>query len=162
VISSIALIVDYTAQIAAGIQGVALPNGTTAGVRSTFGAGQGVYADPLHPGQMIAPAPENPLEPFTHFSNLPDAPTIARVTQDGVVELAWTLPMQFFVPRGDLRTVRQTLLPFFDAYLAVFLPQWTLGGLCLASWISSVKVESDADWAWLAMDLHVEELLNYG
>ena len=96
------------------------------------------------------------------LSNLPDAPTITRVTQGGVVELAWTLPMQLFVPRGDLRTVRQTLLPFFDAYLAAFLPQWTLGGLCLASWISSVKVESDADWAWLAMDLHVEELLNYG
>jgi hypothetical protein len=159
--SNIAAIVDYSAQLAASVQGIYLPNGTTVGVRSVYGAGQGVYGDPLHPGQLIQPAPEEAIEAFMHVSDLPDAPIIAPYTQDGMVELTWLVPMRLYVPRGDLRTARQTLLPFYDAYLAAFVPDIRLGGLALIAYLASYRIESDSDWAWLAMDLHVEELVAY-
>jgi hypothetical protein len=159
--SQIAAIVDYSAMLAGGIQGVRFPNGTTGGVRSTYGAGQGLYTDPLRPGQTIAPAPEAPLEAYMHVSDLPDAPTVTPITQDGTVELTWMVPMRLYVPRGDIRTLRATLLPFYGAYLAAFIPQWTLGGLAILSYIASFKVEADDDWGWLAMELRVIEQVSF-
>jgi hypothetical protein len=160
--SNIASIVDYTAQVAAGIQDVALPNGEVVGIRSVYGAGQERYPDPLNPGQNIQPAPENALEPFTHISDLPDAPTVAYLTQDGTVEFTWMVPMWLYVPRGDLATLRAVLLPFFDAYEAAFAPDPTLGGLAVLSYISSFgKVEVADDWARLPIDLRVTEMVRY-
>ncbi len=161
--SNIRAIVDYTAALAGTIQGVPMPSGTTAGVRATFGAGQGLYGDPLHPGQLIQPAPEDPAEAFTHFSDLPDAPSVEYITQSGLVQFEWSVPMRLFVPRGDPRTVRATVLPFYNAYEAAFVPDPTLGGLCLISYIKSFRFESPAedDWCWLEIDLHVTEEVAY-
>ena len=159
--SQIARIVDYSAVVAARVQGLAMPSGGTAGVRSVFGCGQGFYTDPLRPGQMVAPAPENPLEPFTHTSDLPDAPVLTPLTQSGTVQLEWAVPMRLYAQRGDLRAVRQVLLPFYDGYTGAFWRDRTLGGLCLLAYIRSFRVASDDDWAWLDMDLYALEEVDY-
>ncbi len=155
--SNIVRIVDYSAHVAGRIQNVPMADGSLGGVRSTYGAGQNVYADPLRPGQNIQPAPERPLEAFTHMSELPDAPTVTPVTQDGVVQFDWIVPMRLYVPRGDLANVRQTLLPFYGAYAAAFSSDWTLGGLCLLAFVKSFTRGADADWAWLDVELSVTE-----
>lgn len=159
--SQIARIVDYTAAVAARIQNVALPNGTVVGVRAIYGAGQNVYGDPLRPGQYIQPAPALPLEPFSHMSELPDAPTVVPVTQTGTVQFGWVVPMRLYVPLGDFAAVRQTLLPFYAAYASVFTPDWTLGGLCLISSIKSFTRGVDANWAWLDVELDVIEQVSF-
>lgn len=158
--SNIAAIVDYSASLAGTIAGVTLPNGQVVGIRATFGAGQGRYADPLRPGQMIAAATESPHEEFTHVSDLPDAPNVRPLTQEGGRELEWLVPMRLYATRGDLATARSVLLPFYDAYLAAFR-DWTLGGLCLIAFIKSFKVATDDDWVWLDIELSVTEEVRY-
>jgi hypothetical protein len=160
--SRIAAIVDYTAQRAALIQGLVNPlTGVALGVRAVYGAGQNLYADPLRPGQMIQPAPERPLEPFSHVSDLPDAPTVEYISQSGLVQFTWTVPMRLHVQRGDLASARATLLPFYDGYEAAFVPDPTLGGLCLVSEIKTWKPAADEDWVWLDIDLSVTEEVHY-
>ena len=159
--SNIAYIVDYSAAVAARVQNLTLPNGEVGGVRSVYGAGQGLFGDPLRPGQTIQPAPEAPQEAFTHISDLPGAPNPTPLTQDGTVELLWAVPMRLYVPRSDLATVRQTLLPFYDGYEAAFWPDRTLGGLCLLAYIKSFTRGSDDDWAWLDMELSVLEEVSW-
>ena len=158
--SNIRWIVDASAALAGTISGVTLPNGQVAGVRAVFGAGQGRSADPLRPGQTIAPATESPHEELTHVSDLPDAPTIIPLTQDGTIRLEWTVPMRLYATRGDLATARAILLPFYDAYLAAFR-DWTLGGLCALAYIKSFKPAADDDWVWLDIDLYVLEEVSY-
>lgn len=159
--SSILTTVDYSAALAGRVQGITWSNGTKGGVRSVFGAGTGTVGDPLRPGQTIQPIPENPSEPYTHWSDLPDAPTIIPLSQSGLVQLEWTVPMRLFVPRGDVRTARQTLMPFYDGYLAQFVRDPTLGGRCLIAYIRGFKPDGDDDWLWLDMELHVEEEVHY-
>jgi hypothetical protein len=162
--SSIQAIVDYSAVLAAGVQNVLMPNGTRVGVRSVYGAGQNLYADPLRAGQMIRPCPENPTEPFTHFSELPEAPSVAPITQQGLVEFTWIVPMRLALPRGDAATATATLLPFYDAYMAALSvngTDWSFGGLALNAYIKSFARTSDASWLWLDMELSVVEQVHY-
>lgn len=149
--SDIAEIIDYTAAVAAGIPGV----------RQVYGAGQGLIADPLRPGQTVAAAPDRAQAPFTHTSEIPDAPAVDYLTQTGTIEVVWTVPMRLYVNRSRLEDVRRALLPFYDAYLGAFAVDRTLGGLCALAWIGSLKVEADDDWAWLAVDLSVREYVSY-
>jgi hypothetical protein len=161
--SQIASIVDYSAALAARkVQGIVNPlTGQTLGVAATFGAGQGTSPDPLRPGQTIAPAPEKPAVAYTHISDLPDAPGITTWTQDLLVELEWTIPMRLYVPRGNIQVLRATLLPFLDAYLSAFWSDHRLGDLCLRAYLSSLRIEADDDWGWLAMDLAVLEEVSW-
>ena len=160
--SSIQFTVDMSAIVAARVQGVTLPNGEIVGVRSIYGSGNSHYADPLRPGMEVQPAPEKPTELFCHFSEIPDAPKVGPLTQDSTVEFEWAIPMRLYVPRGNLATVKQTLLPFYDAYMAAFWADRTLGGLCNLAYIRSFKPDGDDSWCWLDMDLYVQENVDYG
>jgi hypothetical protein len=158
--SNIARIVDYTAQRAALVQGLSIENGSIVGVRSVYGAGQGLYADPLRPGAMIQPCPEKPSEPLQHWSKLPDAPTIEWVSQTSA-ELTWTIPMTLWISPADAATAAQVALPFYNGYLAAFATDPALGGLCLVSTVKSFKPGGDSDWFWLDVELEVTELVSY-
>ena len=162
--SSIVAIIDTSAAYAANVQNVLMPNGTLVGVRSIYGGGSLLVPDPLRPGQMIQPCPEEPTEPFTHFSTLPEAPSVAPITQQGLVEFTWIVPMRLALPRGDAATATATLLPFYDAYMAALSANgtdWSLGGLALNAYIKSFARSSDASWLWLEMELAVVEQVHY-
>ena len=163
--SQIASIVDYTAYLAAGIQDVPVLDGQTIGIRSVAGAGQGIWDDPLRAGQKIAPAGSNPIEELSHWSELPTAPGVTWVDQDGTVQLSWTIVMKLFFSRGDVARIRQLALPFYDRYLAVFakLANYTLGGLALRTQLTSfaVMATEESEWAWLETRLLVVELVQY-
>jgi hypothetical protein len=161
--SQIATIVDYTAAVAASIQGLAnaLTGNSDLGVRSIYGCGAGNVSDPLRAGQKVQPGAEKAIEPFQHWSDVPDAPTIASWTQDGLYELEWNVPMRLYTNRGSLPTARGTILPFYDAYLRAFALDNRLGGLCAECHVSSFRVESDDEWVWLAVDLHVLEEVHW-
>lgn len=145
--SDIAQIVDYSALVAARIPGV----------RAVFGCGAGFYDDPLRAGQALQPGPEKVVLPFTHTSDLPDAPQIEPTTQSGTFGLTWSVPMRLYVNRDRLSDVRRSLLPFYDGYLAAFARDRTLGGLAALAYLKTMSVEADDAWAWLAMDLSVQE-----
>ncbi len=147
--SDIAQIVDYSAVVASRVPGVT----------AVFGLGGGFYDDPLRPGQGLQPVPEKVAMPGTHTSDVPDAPEIAPMTQTGTFELVWSVPMRLYVARSRLIDVRRALVPFYDAYLAAFARDRTLAGLCSLSHIKSMSVEADDAWAWLAMDLSVQEFV---
>lgn len=159
--SRIAEIVDYSAQIAAGVQGISLYNGEVIGVRSVYATGQGSYLDPLHPGEFIQPAPDNPEEPYSHVSDLPDAPAIEYITQSGLVGLDWTVPMSLVTNRGTLATLRQTLMPFYGPYLAAFMADPTLGGLAQIAYIKSMRLGPEDVWDRLLMELFVREEVHF-
>lgn len=159
--SAIGLIVDYTAARAATlVQDVRIANGDLVGVRSAFGAGQGVLADPLRPGSVIQPCPEKPSEPLQHWSLLPDAPAIEWLSQTSL-DLTWTIPMRLYLQRSDAATAAQVCLPFYDAYLGAFAIDPTLGGLVVVSRIRSIKAASDESWYWLDMEMEAEEVVSY-
>lgn len=167
--SNIVRMVDYTAVVAARVQGVTLPNGEIVGVRSIYGSGNGGYVDPLRQGVdangnpfLVQPTPEKPLEQFCHISTIPDAPTVVPLTQDLAVTFEWSIPMRLYVPRNDLATVSQTLLPFYDAYMGTFYADHTLNGMANLAYIRSFKPDGDDDWCWLDMDLYVLENVDYG
>lgn len=153
---SITQMIDYSASVAARVQGVLLPDGTPVGVRAVHGSGNAGIANPLLPGHLIDAAPEKPREQFCHVSEIPDAPSVIPVTMDGLAMLEWSIPMRLYVPRGNLATVRQTLLPFYEPYWDTFWADHTLGGLCNLAYIRSFKPDGDDDWCWLDMDLYVQ------
>jgi hypothetical protein len=159
--SSIQTIIDYTAVVAARVQNVTMPNGEVVGVRSIYGSGNGNLPNPLQPGQVVQPSPEKPTEPFCHISTIPDAPTITPLTQDGTVQLDWSIPMRFYVPRGNLSSAVQALLPFYDPYMRTFWADRTLNGMCNLAYIRSFKPDGDDDWCWLDSDLYVLEIVDY-
>lgn len=158
--SRVQTIVDYTAALAASVQGVTMPNGSVVGVRSVFGAGQGVIGDPLRPGNTIQATPERPQEPFQHVSRLPDAPNLEWISQQSV-ELTWTIPMTLYIQRGDAATAVQAALPFYDPYLAAFAHDPTLGGNVLIAQIKSFKPGTDEAWYWLDIEVEVTEVVIY-
>jgi hypothetical protein len=123
--------------------------------------GSETFADPLRPGSKIAAATEWPAIPFTHQSLEPTAPGVAAFTQDGLYELVWTIPMRLWVQKAPIDQVRRMLLPFYDRYLAAFVPDKTLGGLCQTSHINRFGIANAGDWAWLEVDLQVIELVSY-
>ena len=145
--SQIATIVDYTAQVAAGITGIT----------AVFGCGQGSIGDPLNPGQTIAPAPDAPTSPWTHWSDLPDATSVEPLTQDGTSVYTWDLPMRLWLPLNDRANMRRLALPFLQRYNDAFLADLTLGGLCLVTPRLQFRFGDDAMWGWLDINLEVIE-----
>jgi hypothetical protein len=145
----IAEIVDQTAAIA----------GTIEGVRLTFGAGTGLVDDPLHPGRTIEPAPPNPTEPFTHVSDLPSSGSLP-LGMVGTSILTWHIPMRFFVQAEDLAEVRMQLVAMYPRYLAALADHVLLNETARRWSTLSYRLGHDPDWAWLEMDLTVEERLN--
>jgi hypothetical protein len=148
--SNIAAIVDYSAQVAAGIEGIT----------AVFGVGQGTYDDPLRPGNTIAPCPNAPTSPYTHWSDLPDATDVTQVSQDGFSEYAWDLPMRLWLPISDMGNLRRLAMPFYQRYADAFLRDSTLGGLALVTPTLKFAFGSDTKWAWLDVNLTVMELVN--
>lgn len=151
-VSNIALIVDYTAALAAGIEGV----------KSVAGAGQGATDDPLRPGRKVQACGGSPSEPFQHWSELPDAPAVQWLTQNATVELTWDVPMRLWLPRADLAAMRRAALPFYDGYLRAFIVDRLLGGLVTRSEVSRMERGGDEDWTWLEVTLTLTEIVNYG
>ena len=150
--SNVATLVDYTAWRA----GIYVP-----GLTSVAAAGQDVYPDPFRAGQTIAAAASNPVAPLSHWSELPTAPAVEWIDQDGTVQLAWTIPMRLWISKAPIEDVRRILLPFYDRYLAAFVPDPTLGGLALRSQIAGFSVASNDDWAWLEVRLTAVEMVRY-
>lgn len=153
--SNIESIVDYTAYLAAGIEGV----------KSVAGAGQGIWDDPLRPGLKIAAAGSNPAEELSHWTELPTAPGVTWLDQDASVQLDWTLVMKLFFSKGDIERIRQLALPFYDRYLAVFaaMSNYQLDGLALRTQLTNfaVMAAEGSDWAWLEIRLLVVEIVQY-
>lgn len=152
--SNIALIVDYTAAVAASIPGVV----------GVAGSGQGTVDDPLRPGQKIAAAGSNPSAPYTHWSEVPGAPPVEWVSQSGTVEIAWTIPMRLWLPAED-GEARRAALPFYDGYLRAFVRDPFLGAypgnLALRTEVARFAIGGDKNWSWLDVGLRVWERVNY-
>lgn len=152
--SSIDRIVDYTAWIAASVEGV----------KMVFGTGQGQTDDPLRPGHKIQTAPVNPAAPFAHWSDVPDAPSVEWVSQDGTVELTWRIPMRLWLPKTD-EEARRVAMPFYDRYLRAFARDPFFGerpyNLAKTSNIAHFHIGGDKDWSWLDVGLLVVERVNY-
>lgn len=148
--SQIERIVDYTAMVAGGIEGV----------KAVAASGQGHYEDPLRAGQMIASAAANPAAAFTHWTELPGAPPLEWVSQSGTVEMKWMVPLRLWLPKGE-EAARRFALPFYDRYLRAFVLDRLLGGLALRTEISRFHIGGDADWSWLDVGLMVVERVNY-
>lgn len=149
--SNVGLIVDYTAKVAAGIEGV----------KSVAASGQGVYDDPLRAGQKIAAALDDPTAAFSHWSELPGAPPVEWVSQSGTVELTWYVPMRLWLPKSSTEEVRRLALPFYDRYIRAFVLDRTLGDLVLRTQVSRFAIGGDKDWSWLDVGLTAVERVSY-
>jgi hypothetical protein len=151
--SLIADITDYTAQRAATIPGIS----------AVAAMGYETYTDLLRPTETIDAATEWPAEPFTHQTLEPSAPVVDYITQEGDVQITWTVPMRLWLNKAPVDQVRRVALPFYNLYLACFVPDPRLGGLCVWSFISRFNLANAprADWAWLEVDLSVTEQIRY-
>lgn len=152
--SDIYQIVDYTAAIAAGIEGV----------KMVFGTGTGNIDDPLRPGYKIATAPSDPAAAFCHWSDVPNAPNVEPIEQTGIVEVEWHVPMRLWLPKTD-EVARRAAMPFYDRYLRAFTQDRFLGArpnnLATRTEISLFRIGGDKDWSWLDVGLLVVERVNY-
>lgn len=148
--SNIGQIIDYTAWVAAGIEGI----------KSVAGAGSGFFDDPLRPGQKIGTAGFQTQSAYAHWSDVPGAPPIEWVSQSGAVELTWTIPMRLWLPKEDPEA-RRTALPFYDRYLRAFILDRRLGDLVLRSQVASFTIGGNDDWSWLNIGLLAVERVSY-
>lgn len=148
-VSRIPEIVDQTAAIA----------GLVPGVLRTFGCGSGNVADPFRPGEKIAAAWANPIEPFTHVSEMPDLGSLPLGAMIGTHIVTWKIGMKLFVDRADVAEVRRIVAPLWVGYLTAFAAHLTLNQT--AQRIASIdfSIKSSDEWAWMAMDLVVTERL---
>lgn len=156
--SDITEIVDTTAAIAA----------TIPGVKAVFAGGAFGLDDPLRSGQTIRSIGENPTQPFEHWSEVPAAPGLVWQNQDGDVQITWTIPMRLWMLANDAASLRAKALPFYDLYLAAFVPNRLLGGLVKTSRISRFAILADPEapagttrWGWLQVDLEAVEIVRY-
>ena len=149
--SNIARVVDYTCLVAASIDGVV----------AIAGAGQDFYDDPFRPGYKILAHADRAKVAGLHVTNLPEAPALRWLTQDGIVELTWHLPMRFYLDGNDPISTRMQVLPMYDRYLRAFIREHTLGDLVLRTQLTSFKMGEDSDWAWLQVELLAVEQVNY-
>jgi len=155
--SAIATIVDYTAAVAAEMDGVL----------SVWASGAGNVDDPLRPSQTIRAAMQAPPEEAAHWSELPSAPAVRWVTQDGKVELTWLIPMRLWLMTADMAKLREKALPWYPKYLSAFVHDRLLGGLVIRSWIDAfdllldAPVPNQARWGWLETKLAVIEQVDY-
>lgn len=153
--SNIARIIDYTAVIAGGIEGV----------KSVCGSGQGFYEDPLRSGYKIEPCPSTNKSLFAHWSGAPAAPAVEWVSQSGTVELTWVIPMRLWLPKTDEEAIRAAM-PFYDRYLAAFVANYRLDDgdqkLVLRSHIAHFRIGGSPEWSWLDVGLQVVERTSYG
>lgn len=151
--SFIATVVDTTAALAAGIEGV----------KAVAGAGTGLVDDPLRGGQKIASAGPTPSV-FAHWSEVPSAPALTWVSQSGTVELQWMIPMRLWLPKAD-EEARRNAIVFYDRYLRAFTRDPFLGAypdnLLLRSMIAGFEIGGDKDWSWLDIRYVAVERVNY-
>lgn len=154
--SDINVIIDYTASIAASVPGV----------KAVAGSGSGNVDDPLRPGHKIVTAEANPVTPFLHWSEVPGAPPVEWVSQNGTVEISWHVPMRLWLPHSSSEA-RRLALPFYDGYLRAFTRDPFLGDrtiqadLALRTAIVKFAIGGDANWSWLDVGLLVVERVNY-
>jgi hypothetical protein len=153
--SQIERIIDYTALVAASIEGV----------KTVAGSGAGYYDDPLRPGQKIAACHFQAVNAYTHWSDVPNAPPVEWVSQSGTVELSWTIPMRLWLPKDDSEA-RRTALPFYDRYLGAFIQDNRLAGgdggnLVLRTLINRFSIGGNDDWSWLDIGLLAVERVSY-
>ena len=67
--------------------------------------------------------------------------------------------MRLWLARADIRNLRSVAIPFYAAYLSAFMPDPTLGGLCLYSHPTRFEVGVDDKWGWLDITLEVQEMV---
>lgn len=130
------------------------------GVVATRGCGSGLVDHPTLVGQKILAAESNPLEDFTHWSDLPDMAAMNLQAMQGTHVMAWAIPMKLFIGKNDLARVRSALSPFMARYVAAFTNNLTLRGLVQQIARIEFQLQSDETWAWLAIRLHVTERLH--
>ena len=147
--SQIAAIVDYSAWRAA----VYVP-----GIAAIRAPGTSGLLDPLT-GTDILPPADAPTVPFEHWSELPSGTSIEHASQDGRTAYTWEVPMRLWLARVDIRNLRSVAIPFYAAYLSAFMPDPTLGGLCLYSRPTRFEVGVDDKWGWLDITLEVQEMV---
>lgn len=145
-------IVDQTAAIAAGI----------AGVTSVRGIGSGLVADPLRPGQMIAPAEASPDADMVHWSDLPESGRIDYQAMGGTTEATWIIPMRLWLPANDLANFRRRAGPMYALYLSAFALHQSIGGIArnIGTLTFATLTNPDKGLAWIDMKLMVVERLN--
>lgn len=137
--SRIDLIVDGTAALAAGIEGV----------KVVWGVGTGLIVVPNDPkamqnewmGQLVRTYPGNVTAPGTHVSDMPTAPVVTYKSAT-VAELTWAIPWRFYVGQGDLAFARVQCAPMYARYLARFAENTQLEVVAVASGISLPLVNS--------------------
>lgn len=150
--SIIEQIVDYTAVLAATeIEGL-----VAVAAIGTYG-----YDDPLRAGHKIATAQEKPGSAMTHWSEAPGAPPVKRVSQDGWVEIDWTIPMRLWLPK-QTEAARRAAIPFYSRYLEAFYNDPRLSNLVLRSEITRFEIGGDQDWSWLNIGLTAVERVQFG
>lgn len=150
-VSRIPEIVDATARIAL----LEIP-----AIRSAFGAGSGLVADPRAEGRTIAAAPANPTEALQHWSDLPESGNLPLNAMQGTHVVTWTVPMRLFVARGaGLDEARRALAPFMPAYIGAFARHVTLEGTARRWFGMTFRLASDDDWVWLETRIQVDERL---
>jgi hypothetical protein len=137
---------DYVASVA----------GRVAGVTAVFGTGQGEIGDPLRPGQTIRAAPDAPTAPWTFWADLPSGKGI-WLTQDLAEGWEWDFPCRLWLPRADLANMRRAAQPMYGRFRDAFVQDRDLGGRVQSVRISAFDIGSDASWAWMDLNLNVNE-----
>lgn len=138
------------------------------GIKSVWGVGAGTITVPDVEGgiwadKLIQSFDGNVREPFTHVSDMPDAPKIINSSAT-VTEIQWRIPMRLYVDRNDQGNARRVCVPFYAAYLSAFAANAMILGTCNSAEIGSMDLFHDKDgtgFVGIAMILLAWERLDF-
>ena len=137
--------------------------GKTIGIVATWGAGSGLVADPLVPGQKIRPvlAMASAPSPFTHVTYPPKAAKFDWGMQ-GMVTVTWTIPMHTYFTLATVAQLVSDSTPFYSAYITAFAKHLTLNATCREAYLmgADTKVPKDGSMGFIEWTLTVTERLN--
>lgn len=149
-------IIDATAAVAALVPGV----------RSVWGLGTGEILLPTGAtakpgaGKTVPAWKGAPSEPFQHVSTFGDFDTTYRTAT--VTETRWNVGMRLYADAKDELEFRRRIPVLVPAYQVAFSQHLKLLGQLPSGSVSRLtgRFVSDANWAWLEMELLIWERIN--
>ena len=136
-------------------------------VSAVFGAGSGLVADHLRPGQKVQPGyPGAPVPaPYSWFVMPPNSAGWAYGDATSA-QITWTIEGRLFIPSNDLANAVRILTgfvnPFAKAFTSTSSGSPTLADTCAEQHITGTAFAKDDNVGatWLAVRMSVQEIVN--
>ncbi len=135
------------------------------GIKAVYGVGSGKVVIPeggIMAGVIVPGFSGDPIEPFTHVSDVPSAQVFNYYSAD-VTEIVWSVPFRVYLSAADQTSLRKAAMTLPPAYLTAFSQNVKLlgivpGGSVLIKGAGTFNMEAHGFDGWGGIFQIVERL----